>query len=125
MSVKISKEESALILREEANSSIKRFFADKIQLHPSNRLGTFLTSQNVQIVLDGTDFDYSMFLVDQMIGKYLKSGKQLRHTPIHKDSDIIKLNLRLIDECRTHNIRKDFQGGIILLYYWLCEGLTV
>lgn len=68
-------------------------------------------------------------LIDQAVIRHLKAGGQLMYrsipaAPIKERNRLqVEFHLWLLQECSRCRIPKEFRGGIILLYTWLCEGV--
>lgn len=113
-----------------AKAVMEKFFRDKTyylqkdgkdQPIPDSVL---YTDSNVAVVAKCFDYNWGMEFMDEHVKRHIASGQQLRRHPITKKEDEIGLNMFLIKEFQTHAVIKEFQGGIALLYMWLCEGVV-
>ncbi len=123
--------------RQHAKEAMRTFFRDKKHMlvckageTPERAFDRIvMTSQNVQIVVDSYDLNFVGELINNAVEKHLKACKKqglprkLRHASLEARHSDAELNLRLVRECHQLDIGKEFIGGVLLLYYWLFEGV--
>lgn len=113
-----------------ARQSMEKFFSDKLHHFTGEAIPDEIlySDKNINIVANWYDMTSAMEFMDEMIGKHVKSGSQLKVHPIREGKagkeDEIKLNMFLMTEHNKHGVVKDFQPGISLLYLLLCEGVA-
>jgi len=82
-----------------------------------------ISPTNIDIVVDTNDFNAAMEVVHDEVAKHKQSGKTFAFSGFLDDKKESELYLRLTQDFRRLEIPYHFQGGIVLLYLWLCEGI--
>lgn len=119
----------------EAVQCMKRFFAGKPYYKPypdpkdaTKTLTdipqeTLISPTNIDIVLDTDDLNDAMAFAQDTIAELAQKGVPLvRSGKLTRDSET-ELFLGLIREFKSLEIPFQYQGGMMLLYLWLCEGV--
>lgn len=82
-----------------------------------------ISSTNVDIILSTEDLNEAMALVEEVFANLAEKNIPLvRSGRMTKDKET-KFLLGLITEFRALEIPTQYQGGMMLLYLWLCEGV--
>jgi hypothetical protein len=109
-----------------------RFFSDKAYALPNRDgdpqtvpLALLLSPTNVRLVECANEMALAMDMIEVAIDRHLRGGRQLIYHPIRSNKDHILFNLWLVKECGAKRVIKEFMGGIMLLYTWLCEGVDI
>ncbi len=120
---KQDKGEFTLDLRQLALYSIKFFLEDKKdQFNEKLDINRLLTNDNVKIVLR-TQFDDDTFLFihDNCLSKIPKDQN-------YRDNSVpwnVHYLLGLLADLKMRQLPKEFQPGLILLYFKYCKGLEI
>lgn len=127
MTNKVIFSDNELVICGDAVHCMKRFFLNKSYFNPEKKeiessipIGVLICPINIKVVID-TDFETGMEIAQGGIDDYKRIGKPL---VVSKNLDEKVLFLNFIEECMKLEIPKYFQGGILLLYLWLCEGIN-
>lgn len=119
---------------------ILQFFEDKFSCLPDAEgnpqpipEGTLLSDFNVSLVgseleVDGSpvpvyNLIYAYDLIEAAIRRHRRNGRHLMYHQVTNKKELVEYQLWLLHECERRRIPKEFRGGIILLYTWLCEGV--
>jgi len=78
---------------------------------------------NIDIILETPDFNEAMQIVHEEVARHKASGQRFSYSGFLDDQKEIELYNRLVREFSKLEIPYDFQGGMVLLYLWLCEGV--
>lgn len=114
---------------------MKRFFAGKAYYkpYPDPKDGTKLLTEipqeilisptNIDIILTSEDYNESMELAQDAVSSLRSRGVALQFTGPPTPENETELYLRVMREFRQLEIPYNYQGGMLLLYLWLCEGV--
>lgn len=108
---------------------MKRFFKGKpyyksLPSSPIDIPQDILISQtNIGIIINADDLNEAMKLIEDAIQASCDKNKHFAQSGEITKENESKLYLKLISEFRSLEIPFQFQGGMMLLYFWLCEGI--
>lgn len=90
-------------------------------------LDLVVNEKSLKILSNSTDFNIAMRTANNAVNRLVidnnivLEGYRIR---ISNYKETVLLNCWLMHEMSKHSISKEFKGGIILLYLWLCLGVT-
>ncbi len=114
---------------------MKRFFSNKSYYksyqdpkNPNKTLNDIpqnilISPTNINIILETQDFNTALEIAQEAIAELTKKNIQLAKSGEITDEKETKLFLNIISEFRSLEIPFHYQGGMMLLYLWLCEGV--
>jgi hypothetical protein len=114
-----------------AKESLKFFLGKMVKI--GNRflkvgnLDLVVNEKSLKILANSTDFNIAMRTANNAVNRLVidnsvvLEGYRIR---VSNYKETVLLNCWLMHEMRKYSISKEFKGGIILLYLWLCLGVT-
>lgn len=114
---------------------MKRFFAGKAYYKPypdpkdaSVMLTeipqeTLISPTNINIILTSEDYNEAMEFAQEAVAALRSRGVALHFSGPPTEEKETELYLRVTREFRQLEIPYHYQGGMLLLYLWLCEGV--
>jgi hypothetical protein len=78
---------------------------------------------NINIVIDTLEFNDAMEIAGEEIAKLRSTNTPLALAGLLDNKKETAMYMKIVREFRRLEIPYDFQGGMLLLYLWLCEGV--
>jgi hypothetical protein len=82
-----------------------------------------ISPTNIDIIINTNDLNEAMTFAQENIQMLREQRLPLFKSGLMTDESETHLFISLIKEIRSLEIPFQYQGGIILLYLWLCEGI--
>jgi hypothetical protein len=119
----------------EAVQCMKRFFDGKpyYQPYPDPKdparscavipQEVLISQTNVSILLQAADLSGAMLVGQEAVSVVRSAGGTLALSGTPTDENESAMYMRVVRDFKALEIPYDFQGGMLLLYLWLCEGV--